>query len=125
MGRYYSGDIEGKFVFAKQSSSAADRFGVAGHTPGYLEYYYDESNLPGLLSELKEIENSFGEHKMAIKAYHDLHGVDSHDLREYMTTAELPEMPKERWDEYYDYLIGIKILDCIERTGECNFQAEL
>ncbi len=28
MGRYYSGDIEGKFWFAVQSSYAADRFGV-------------------------------------------------------------------------------------------------
>ena len=53
MGRYYNGDIEGKFVFGSQSSAAADRFGVAGHTPGYLEYYYDETNLDDLETELK------------------------------------------------------------------------
>ena len=57
MGRYYSGDIEGKFVFGSQSSSAADRFGVAGRTPGYLEYYYDETNLEDLETELKNIED--------------------------------------------------------------------
>ena len=33
MGRYYSGDIEGKFWFALQSSDAADRFGVVGTQP--------------------------------------------------------------------------------------------
>jgi hypothetical protein len=30
MGRYYTGDIEGKFAFAVQSSDAADRFGSCG-----------------------------------------------------------------------------------------------
>ena len=30
MGRYYNGDIEGKFMFAVQSSTSADRFGCAG-----------------------------------------------------------------------------------------------
>ena len=38
MGRYYEGDIEGKFVFGAQSSTAADRFGVEGTTPGYVDY---------------------------------------------------------------------------------------
>ena len=36
MGRYYSGDIEGKFWFAVQSSNAADRFG------GIVKPYYFE-----------------------------------------------------------------------------------
>ena len=40
MGRYYSGDIEGKFGFAIQNSNAADRFGVTGQTPNFLEYYF-------------------------------------------------------------------------------------
>ncbi len=30
MGRYYNGDIEGKFMFAVQSSDDADFFGVQG-----------------------------------------------------------------------------------------------
>ena len=30
MGRYYTGDIEGKFWFGIQSSNSADRFGVIG-----------------------------------------------------------------------------------------------
>ena len=44
MGRYYSGDIEGKFWFTVQSSNAADRFGSIGYEPSYLEYYFDEDN---------------------------------------------------------------------------------
>ena len=33
MGRYYNGDIEGKFWFAVQSSDCADRFGSIGEQP--------------------------------------------------------------------------------------------
>ena len=56
MGRYYSGDIEGKFWFAVQSSNAADRFGSIGYEPDYLEYYFNEDNLPDVQKELKKIE---------------------------------------------------------------------
>ena len=44
MGRYYDGDIEGKFMFAVQSSTAADRFGSEGFN-NYVDYYFDESHL--------------------------------------------------------------------------------
>ena len=42
MGRYYSGDIEGKFWFGVQSSNAADRFGAEGFRPEELCYYFDK-----------------------------------------------------------------------------------
>ena len=45
MGRYYNGDIEGKFWFAIQSSTDADFFGVVGSEPSYLDYYFSEDNL--------------------------------------------------------------------------------
>ena len=36
MGRYYEGDISGKFAFGVQSSTAADRFGVDPTKPNYV-----------------------------------------------------------------------------------------
>ena len=36
MGRYYTGDIEGKFWFALQSSNAASRFGGVESEPAYI-----------------------------------------------------------------------------------------
>ena len=42
MGRYYSGDIDGKFWFATQSSNDADFFGVTGYQPEKLEYDFEE-----------------------------------------------------------------------------------
>lgn len=55
MGRYYSGDIEGKFGFGCQSSDAADQFGSHGQEPSELHYYFS-----GLSYELdKDGDGSF------------------------------------------------------------------
>ncbi len=76
MGRYYQGDIEGKFVFALQSSTAADRFGVTGEYPPHVDYYFDEDNLEDLKIELESIEVGMGEHGNYLKVYYDLYGSD-------------------------------------------------
>ena len=45
MGRYYDGDIEGKFWFAVQSSNAPERFGAQEFEPSHINYYFDEEQL--------------------------------------------------------------------------------
>ena len=129
MGRYYSGDIEGKFAFGVQSSTAADRFGVMGRTPGFIEYDFNEQDIPHLKAELEIIEESFGEHKTAIMVYHDLDGNDEESqtqtIKQFLDKSELPDMSSAKWSDYYDYTIGRKILDCINQHGFCVFQAEL
>jgi len=128
MGRYYSGDIEGKFVFGSQSSTAADRFGVAGRTPGYLEYYYDETNLEDLETELKLIEAEMGEHGEYLKVYYDLYGSnDNVQIRfeEYLKKGDKKPLNEEQLLEFFDYRIGKKIEECIKEQGNCSFTAEL
>jgi len=49
MGRYYHGDIEGKFWVAVQSSGDADFFGVEG-TYHYLDYYFEKKDCYCLLN---------------------------------------------------------------------------
>ena len=39
MGRYYSGDVDGKFMFAIQSSDAHERFGAEEQESGFVEYW--------------------------------------------------------------------------------------
>ena len=113
MGRYYSGDIEGKFWFGVQPSDAADRFGVQGATPNYLEYYFDEENLEELEDELDRIESN--DWFRALHAYHE------------DTTGELskPDVPQGAEKDYADYELGIQIYDSIKKTGQCSFSAEL
>ena len=63
MGRYYNGDIEGKFWFGLQSSDAADRFGYEGTTT-HLDYYFDQEELPTVEAEIKSIEESIDVQKI-------------------------------------------------------------
>mgnify|MGYP003129478377 CR=1 FL=1 len=137
MGRYYSGDIEGKFAFGVQSSTAADRFGQSYMDPGYVEYYYQEEDLPNVKAELKSISEKFGKHEDALIAYFDLRYYDytsKHHMTfpEYLYKGALIDDPSKYFDdkknllsEYYDYLLGYKIMKCIEEIGECSFTAEL
>ena len=52
MGRYYTGDIEGKFWFGVQDSTDADYFGVQGEPRFYL-YYFSEDDKNQLLTLLQ------------------------------------------------------------------------
>lgn len=127
MGRYYSGDINGKFSFGIHSN-AADRFGVIGKPPDCLEYYFDKDNLEELEKELKNIENNFDEYKHALKIYFDLYKTEDNaplSFYSYLKENNLPELSSEQYLEYYDYVLGKKILTCIQETGYCSFDAEL
>ena len=119
MGRYYSGDIEGKFWFAVQSSVAADRFGVSHNEPNYVEYYYEEEDLEGVEEEIKNIEESLGDKLQVIDKFFDEH--DSYN--DVMLTDA--GITKEQLSDYADLGLGRKIRDCIKENGSCTFDAEL
>ena len=119
MGRYYSGEIEGKFWFGIQSSIAADRFGVSHNEPNYVEYYYSEEDLEGVVEEIKVIEDNLGDKLEVMDKFFD--SVDGYNNK------QLEELGISRDDlsEYADLKLGIKIRDCIKENGRCMFDAEL
>lgn len=119
MGRYYSGDIEGKFWFAVQSSDAADRFGVEGEPPAELQYFFSEDDLEGVEEEIQSIEESLGEKKQILDDFFkESRGYTDQDI-------EALGVSRDELGEYADLLLGIKIRDCIQENGECSFTAEL
>ena len=128
MGRYFDGDIYGKFAFGLQSSTAADRFGVNGEVPGYLEYYFSKDDLETLETELKLIEDGMGKHGYYLKTYYDLHGANDNvqiSFEEYLKKGDKKPLNKEQLLEFFDYRIGKKIQKCIKEQGDCSFTAEL
>jgi hypothetical protein len=128
MGRYYDGDIVGKFVFGAQSSTAADRFGVKSESPGYVEYYYAKDDLETLELELKNIEDEMGKHGYYLKAYYDLYGSKDDvkiSFEEYLKKGDKKPLNEEQLLEFFDYRIGKKIQKCIKEQGDCSFTAEL
>jgi hypothetical protein len=115
MGRYYSGDIEGKFMFGVQSSTAADRFGATYFEPNYVEYYFDEEQLETIKEQLDELREAYLKTQEYFKdriSYTDedakANGITEQDL-----------------SDYADYALGEKIMNCIIGSGTCSFQAEL
>jgi hypothetical protein len=124
MGRYYWGDIDGKFWFAVQSSDAADRFGVRGSEPNYIEYYFSNDHLQDVQDELERIEKHLGVYKDLIdEFFKNNHSYTDEELAEALKVSMVET--KMLLSEYADYQLGKKIEKSILDTGECSFTAEL
>ena len=113
MGRYYNGDIEGKFWVALQPSDAAERFG--GHME--LSFSFSEDDIEEVQEELERIESNIPMGKIT-KFFEENDGYNADLLRE----AGLTE---KQVAEYADHELGTKILNCLIKQGECNFYGEL
>ena len=124
MGRYYSGDIDGKFWFAVQSSDAADRFGVIGDTPNYLVYHFTTEDLESVQKELQSIRENLGNYLTMM----DLFFADRSSYTDEQLATDLQvddDVLRYYLSEYADYQLGIKIEAKLIEAGECWFEAEL
>jgi hypothetical protein len=118
MGRYYSGDIDGKFWFAVQSSDCADRFGVSGETPNVINYNFCSDDLEAVEAEILSIETELGDKVRIIDEFFEKNNSYND------TMLEEAGISKHELSEYADLGLGKKIRDCIVENGECNFEAE-
>lgn len=119
MGRYYNGDIDGKFWFGLQSSMAAQRFGGNYTEPQYVDFYFEEDDLDDINAEIKKIEDDLSDLKQKIDEFFKTNnGYNDKMLEEAGIT-------NKHLEDYADLDLGIKIRDCVTKTGQCNFSAEL
>jgi len=132
MGRYYSGDIEGKFWFAVQNSDDADNFGVYGEEDidengeetGYLNYQFEESHIPDIQNGINECLEFLGENKQKFDGFFDKH--DSYNDQMIVEELGIPKDEVRVLLEHYARLhLGKQILECVQENGSCGFQAEL
>ena len=120
MGRYYSGDIEGKFWFAVQNSTVGeDRFGCVEYNPDVIEYYADQEMLPTINEELKSIEDKMGDQLAKYEEFFTIN--DSYNDQKLIDAG----LKVKLLNEYADYTFGVKLRNCILEQGSCNFTAEL
>lgn len=119
MGRYYTGDIEGKFWFGLQPSDAPSRFGGTEQEPAYIIYDFQEEDLEEVEQEVKSIEENLGD-KFGIieKFFEDNNGYNDATLKEVNIT-------NDEVREYADLLLGIQIRDCIKEQGCCTIECEI
>ena len=116
MGRYYNGDIEGKFWVAVQPSDAADQFGVEGCPPDSLEYYFYKENIPAVESGIKKIRKRLDYDKVH-GFFKDTGWYNEDDLKKNNIT-------RDEVRDYADLSLGERILKCLEENEECHFTAE-
>ena len=132
MGRYYNGDIDGKFWFAVQSSEDADFFGVQGEAR-FLSYYFDEDDKKNVHKGILECDKHLGKYRELLdKFFESREGYNNQTLAQYLNEKVTPKYPKHTEEKVKYYLewyarliLGRKIYNCILEQGDCSFEAEL
>ena len=122
MGRYYNGDIEGKFWFAIQSSDAPERFGAIERERGYIDYFIDRESLPEIIEEIKEIESN-PKVQLIMKLFDESETISITDAWQKEN-----DVSREDLAEYADLTLGRKIRDFFESDSDneyCEIEAEL
>jgi len=137
MGRYYSGDIEGKFWFAVQSSDDASFFGGSEDEvyhqdengddypePSEIEYFFQTGDLEEIDHGIKECLSQLGDRKGQLDAFFArLDGYNDVMVSESLEIDIKEVRPLLEW--YARLELGVKIRDCVKKKGQCSFTAEL
>lgn len=124
MGRYYSGDIEGKFLFAVQSSNAGERFGAVEEDWPYTPYIVYRESYSEIQQELDDIVST-GSVKKVDDFFEELaqkgRGYNDSDLEE-------AGILKDDMSEWADHRLGKQIKDWFDDNPDedvLRFEAEL
>jgi hypothetical protein len=131
MGRYYQGDIEGKFWFGVQSSDDANNFGGSEielqDDDGEiyeLEYFFNKEDLESINEGIQTCITDLGEFKSKLdEVFSSSNGYNPDVLAKQLGVAEAKY--STIMDSYARLQLGNKIKKCVEDNGECRFTAEL
>ena len=128
MGRYYYGDIEGKFMFAVQPSDAGERFGAyeTPQEPSSIDYAVSRDSYDKLSKELKEIELSGA----VARVEHMWEELEKEGQMGYNMEKDCPRFHVTPQDlsEYADWRMGKQMKDYFDENPEAEslwFNAEL
>lgn len=121
MGRYYDGDIEGKFMFAVQPSDAGVQFGAQESERCYIDYYVDKQESYDLIvQQLQALEKGGGVERVKImfnenELYND-------------KTMKAYNVSREDLAKYADWRLGNQMKEFFDNNPdreELYFTAEL
>ena len=119
MGRYYNGDVDGKFMFAVQSSDAHERFGATSEESNYIPYAVYRESYAHICAELDSIKQK-GHVDKVEKMFSKEEGWNDEIQERYNVTDK-------DLSEYADYQIGLQLKEFFDDnpdTDECRFEAE-
>lgn len=120
MGRYYSGDINGKFMFAVQSTYAGERFGATEQESYLIEYSVNREQYDKIEKELEDILKTGSVDKVN-KMFDEHNSYNDERMKEYnVSIADLKQ--------YADYRLGLKMKEWFDKHTDLDtlyYQAEL
>ncbi len=137
MGRYYSGDIEGKFWFAVQDSRDASHFGGTespivdeeGNEIIGFHYLFTKEDLPDIQDTLDMCLAGLGDNKEKLDQFFE--GCVSYNHKQVAEHLGIEGDEKEvktltlaMLMLYARLELGEKIKTCVEESGQCDFEAE-
>lgn len=124
MGRYYTGDIEGKFWFAVQSSTDASFFGGTEFEPSTITYSFDKTDITDVEDGIKKCNEALGKYKVILGEYFSKHkGYNDKEMSKDLKITE--EKLKDLLEWYARLELGNEIRTCLIEKGHCEFEAEL
>lgn len=132
MGRYYQGDIEGKFWFSVQSSDDARHFG--GHETELqdeetgvvheLEYFFNMNNIQEINSGIATCIEDLGDYKEKLDEFFDERSSYSdEDLAKHLGVSKVE--CSALLESYARLQLGYQIKVCVWESGQCVFTADL
>lgn len=120
MGRYYNGDVNGKFMFAVQGSDAHERFGAIEEQSNYIDYVVYRDSYAEICAELDSIKHNSSIEKVD-KMFNEEGGYND-EIKKKFGVSE------KDLSEYADYKIGMQLKEFFDDhpdVDECRFDAEL
>jgi len=126
MGRFYNGDIEGKWWFAVQSSDTPEKFG------GYETHIdYSICNDDVFKDRMECIKNDLGDRLPILEKFFEMdYSYNDKRVHEYISKhveGYKIESVSQDLENYADYCFGKKVEEHFKESGEdyCNVISEL
>lgn len=125
MGRYYNGDIEGKFWFGLQSSDDASFFGGTINEPHTINYTFDkETDYKTVVEGIAKCKKVLGKYKVKLDKFFSTNL--NYNDKKVAKSLKIKEAQALKLIEYYARLeLGEKIKKCLDKQEYCDFEAEL
>ena len=127
MGRYYSGDIEGKFWFGIQSSTDANFFGGEEYQTQEMNYFFDKGDLDTIKEGIKTCKKELGKDRKRLDTFFDKNMGYNDDMlqKHWVKHYKQPINVNHDLEWYARLLLGEQILECVKDDDSCAFTAEI
>tara|TARA_R100000329_G_scaffold88833_1_gene74620 strand:+ start:1032 stop:1412 length:381 start_codon:yes stop_codon:yes gene_type:complete len=124
MGRYYHGDIEGKFWFGVQPSDDPKFFGAQEEEPEFISYYTED--LEGVAFGIDICKKELGKYYKDVHHFYTNIVSDPNYAQQLHEWLNISESEADNLIGWYARLeLGEKMYNQVKEHGSCAIEAEI